>query len=126
MAGARTSRRTRPSGREQRARRRAQWTGAAGFLLAATLPWLLWHDLIALIAAEFRLDVHYLLAEWLPWLLIAFGILFLVPVVLSAGRDPGSRLYPRARNAYAGWGITLYLLGVLLAVQVAQIAALST
>jgi hypothetical protein len=46
-----------------------------------------------------------------------------VPVLFSIGRRPGSRLYPHARNAYAGWGISLYLLGIALATQVAQIAA---
>jgi hypothetical protein len=56
-----------------------------------------------------------------PWVLIAAGLAFFVPVAWSAGRDPGSRWYPRARNAYAGWGITLYLLGCGLATQVAQI-----
>jgi hypothetical protein len=47
---------------------------------------------------------------------------FLLPVAVSAGRPPESRIYPRARNAYAGWGVTLYLLGFLLALQVAEVA----
>jgi len=46
-----------------------------------------------------------------------------VPVVLSIGRRPESRLYPRSRQAYAAWGVVLYLLGMLLASQVGQIAA---
>ncbi len=68
--------------------------------------------------------VRFLLA-WTPWALIVLGLLFLVPVALSAGRDPESRWYPRARNAYAGWGISLYLLGVILGSQVAQLYSLS-
>jgi hypothetical protein len=43
--------------------------------------------------------------------------------VISIGRRPDSRLYPRARNAYIGWGVSCYLLGAALATQVAQIAA---
>ena len=38
-----------------------------------------------------------------------------MPVVVSIGRAPGSRLYPRGRNAYAAWGVSLYLLGIVLA-----------
>ncbi len=79
-----------------RNRRQARTVGAVGFLLAVT-----------------------------PWALIVLGLLFLVPVALSAGRDPESRWYPRARNAHAGWGISLYLLGVILGSQVAQLYSLS-
>ncbi len=53
---------------------------------------------------------------WSSWRLA-----FLVPVLVATWLDPGSRWYPRARNAYAGWGITFYLLGCALATQVAQI-----
>ena len=49
------------------------------------------------------------------------GLAFLLPVAWSAGMDPESRWFPRARPAYAGWGVTLYLLGFLLAWQVVQI-----
>ena len=51
----------------------------------------------------------------------ANGLAFLVPVALSAGRHPESRLYPRARRAYVAWGVVLYLLGTVLAVQVAEV-----
>jgi MFS family permease len=114
--------RDRRRGRDERARRRARWVGAVGFVLAAALPALLFHDVVVDIASQFRLDAHYFIAEWLPWVLIALGLGFLAPVAWSAGRDSESRWYPRARNAYAGWGVSLYLLGVALAVQVAQIA----
>ena len=35
--------------------------------------------------------------------------------------DPEGRFYPRARNAYLAWGLSLYLLGFLLATQVARL-----
>jgi hypothetical protein len=94
--------------------------GSVAFLLALALPIVLWSREMADIAAAFRLDAGYF-SGWVPWLLIAGGLAFLVPVAWSAGRSPDSRWYPRARNAYAGWGITLYLLGCALATQVAQI-----
>ena len=88
---------------------------------AIVVPVVLWHGVVVGIASQFRLDLHYLLTEWSPWLLMVAGLAFALPVAWSAGRDPDSRWYPRSRNAYAGWGITLYLLGVVLALQVAQI-----
>jgi hypothetical protein len=112
-----------PLGRDERRRRQSQRVGAVGFLAASALPWLLFHRVIGRIAAGFRLDLNYFVSELSPWLLIGLGILLLAPVALSAGRDPSSRLYPAARPAYLGWGITLYLLGLALATQVAQISA---
>jgi hypothetical protein len=107
---------------DQLDRRTARLVGLAGFLAAAALPPLLWHRAIAAIAADFRIDLPYL-TGWLAYALIALGLLFFLPVLVSIGRRPGSRLYPRARNAYAGWGISCYLLGLALATQVAQIAS---
>jgi hypothetical protein len=104
--------------------RHAQIVGLVGFLIAALLPFLLFGHVVSAILQEFRLDIHYFLAEWTPWTLIVIGLLFLAPVAFSSGRDPDSRWYPRARNVYAGWGITLYLLGFGLGTQVAQIYAL--
>lgn len=109
-------------GRDVARRRRARRVGALGFALAAALPTLLFHRIVLDIASEFRLDPTYLVAEWFPWVLLAGGLVFLLPVAWSAGRDSESRWYPRARNAYAGWGITLYILGFALGAQVAQIA----
>lgn len=92
--------------------------GAAGFLAAAIVPALLFHDVVAALAADVKLgDLRYL-SGWTPWVLLVAGLLFLLPVALSAGMNPESRWFPRARAAYAGWGITLYLLGFLLAWQV--------
>jgi hypothetical protein len=106
--------------REEAKRRQARRTGALGFIAAAVAPWLLWHRAVSFVARDFRFDIAYL-SGWVPWLLIVLGLLFLIPVTLSAGRDPGGRWYPRGRNAYAGWGVTLYILGCALALQVAQI-----
>jgi hypothetical protein len=106
---------------EQLDRRTARIVGLVGFLLAAALPPILWHRAIAAVAHDFRMDIPYL-TGWLAYALIALGLLFFVPVLISIGRRPDSRFYPRARNAWAGWGASCYLLGLALATQVAQIA----
>jgi hypothetical protein len=100
--------------------RRAQVIGFALLLLATALPILLWHDVIADIARAFRPTPRYFLG-WAPWALLAGGVAFFAPVAWSIGRRPDSRRYPRARNAYLGWALTLYLLGLALATQVANI-----
>src|SRR3954454_20959850 len=104
-------------GRDERRRRQARRVGAAGFLLAAALPIVLWWRAITDIASAVKLDPSYF-TGLVPWGLIIAGLGFFIPVLFSAGRSPESRWYPRARNAYAGWGITLYLLGFGLATQV--------
>ena len=109
--------------REQRARRTAQLTGLGGFVGAAALPVILWHRAIGLMASDFRIDAKYLATGWLGYALIVLGLVCLVPVLLSVGRRPESKLYPRSRNALAGWGVSCYLLGMVLAVQVAAIAS---
>jgi len=105
-------------------RRKARWVGFFGFLLAAALPPLLWHRSIEAIASDFRFEVEYLVPGWTAYALIGLGLLFFVPVLVSIGRSPESRLYPRGRNAYAGWAISLYLLGLILASQVAAVTGL--
>ena len=116
-------RRIRTRSEKQRlSRRNAQLVGAAGFLGAALLPFALWHRAISIVASDFRLELEYLVTGWTAYGLIILGLVFFIPVVLSIGRTPESRLYPRSRNAYVAWGVTLYLLGILLATQVAQIA----
>jgi hypothetical protein len=109
--------------REQRARRTAQLAGLAGFVGAAALPVILWHRAIGLMASDFRIDAKYLATGWLGYGLIVLGLVCLLPVLLSIGRRPESKLYPRSRNALAGWGVSCYLLGMVLAVQVAAIAS---
>jgi len=106
--------------------RRDRWVARIGYALAVALPVVFWHQLVADIASQFTFSLYYLIMEWSPWLLIAAGLGFCLPVAWSAGADPDSRWYPRARNAYAGWGVTLYLLGTLLAIQVSQIWELHT
>jgi hypothetical protein len=95
---------------------------AFGWLLALTvLPLVLWHRVLADVVGSFRFSVTYVLGELSPWLLLIAGVAFLVPVAVSAGRNPESRLYPRARRAYIAWGTVIYLLGLILAVQVAEV-----
>jgi hypothetical protein len=77
---------------------------------------------MGIIAEDFRLELDYLVTGWTGYTLIGVGLMFLVPVVASIGRNPESRLYPRSRNAYAAWGIVLYMLGIALASQVAAVA----
>lgn len=105
---------------DPRSARRSRALGAAGLLAALLVPAWLWHGVVADIARAFELDLRHLVG-WAPWALLLGGVLFLVPVAWSIGRDPDGRWYPRGRNAYLGWGITLYLLGLALAAQVARL-----
>lgn len=107
--------------RELAARRLAVRTGAAGFVLAALLPVLLWRDTIAQIAAAFEPTVTYFVTGWSPWVLMALGLLCSIPALVRLSA-PQQRFYGPGAGAWAGWGITLYLLGFALATQVAQIA----
>ena len=101
-------------------RRQARWLGSCGFVAAGVMPVVLFHRVVSVLAEQPRMELQYV-TGWLPWALLVVGMLFLLPVAWSAGLDPESRWFPRARAAYAGWGITLYLLGFLLAWQVANI-----
>jgi hypothetical protein len=92
-----------------------------GFAAAAALPVVLFGGVVATLLEEPHWDKLYYLTGWVPWMLLAGGILFMVPVVISKGLRPDSRFYPRARAAYAGWGTVLYTLGFVLAWQVARI-----
>jgi hypothetical protein len=101
--------------------RQRRLVGLVGFICAAALPVVLWHRAIAVLASDYRLELDYLLTGWLGYGLIAGGLLLLLPVALSSGRRPGTRLYPRWRNAWMGWGVSLYLMGFVVAAQVATI-----
>ena len=101
--------------------RKAKAAGLAGFLAAAALPIVLWHHAIGELAAGFHPSAYYFLTGWTAFGLMLGGLIFFVPVVTSIGLSSYSRAYPRRRNAYAGWGATLYLLGLALASQVAAI-----
>ena len=107
---------------ERARRRRARRIGAVGFAVAAALPVVLWHRVVADIAGEFRLDAKYLITGWSPWVLMALGLLCFVPVVLEDWRDRDRRFHHSGTGAWLGWAVTLYLLGFALATQVAQIA----
>lgn len=109
--------------KQQLSRRNARLVGLLGFALAAALPPVLWHRAIAAVASDFRLEPQYL-SGWTGYVLIALGLVFMLPVLVSIGRTPDSRLYPRGRNAYAGWGVSLYLLGCAIASQVAAVTSL--
>ena len=103
----------------------AGWLAFCSVLALTILPIALWHRLLSDILGRFRWSPSYVVAELSPWFLLAAGLAFLVPVAISAGRTPESRLYPRARRAYLGWGVVLYLLGLALAVQVSELWTLS-
>lgn len=122
-AMARTHGRVRTAARKQQlSRREAQLVGLGGFIAAAALPVILWHRAFSIIASDFRLETEYLVTGWTGYGLIGLGLTFMAPVVWSIGRRPGTRFYPRSRNAYAAWGVCLYLLGIVLASQVATVA----
>jgi hypothetical protein len=53
---------------------------------------------------------------------MSLGLLCFVPVALREWRDPDRRFPGRGTAAWSGWGVSLYLLGFLLATQVSQIA----
>jgi hypothetical protein len=97
--------------------------GAILFLLAVALPTALWHHTVRTIAADFRLDIDYLVTGWSPWILMALGLLCFVPVAFREWRDPDRRFPRRGSGAWSGWGVSLYLFGFLLATQVGQIAS---
>jgi hypothetical protein len=95
---------------------------AFGWLLAlAVLPLALWHRALGDVLGSFHWNVRYLVSELSPWFLLVAGLAFLIPVAVSAGRDPESQLYPRARRAYIAWGTVLYLMGFVLAVQMVEV-----
>jgi hypothetical protein len=107
---------------QQAAARRARRTGAVGFVAALALPILLWHRVIAAIAAEFHPDPRYLIAGWAPWTLMALGLVCLLVAGIIDWRERSRRFYSAGSRAWVGWGLSLYILGFALATQVAQIA----
>jgi hypothetical protein len=102
--------------------RTARIVGWTGLLAALALPAIVWRRAIDLVATDFTWDLDYLVMGWLGYGLIVASVLFMIPVVLSIGHTPASRLYPRNRNAYVGWSVSLYVLGMAIAAQVGQIA----
>ena len=103
-------------------KRRERIVALLGLLAAGALPAYLYRDLLADLSEGFSLRFEYWAFGASGFALIALGLLIALPVVLSIGRDPESRLYPRSRAALAGWGTSLYLLGALLVIQIGAIA----
>ena len=99
---------------------------ALAIALFAAAPFVVFHGTVRDAAtSEFRLELGYLVSGWAPWLLIVVGALCFVPVVVSIRRSAYSRwsLSVGIRHAYETWGITLYLLGLILVIQTSQVAA---
>lgn len=94
---------------------------AVALLVLAFIPVAIWHGLLADVLGSFHLAWDYFIGELTPWFLLLAGIVFLVPVAASAGLHPENKRYPRGRKAYASWGVVLYLLGVILMIQVAEV-----
>jgi hypothetical protein len=101
-------------------RRRA----AAALVAAAIAPFVVFNQVFLGAIEVFHWDLGYLVGGWSAWLLVLLGAAFFVPVVLSIGRSPYSRWFMRTpvRHAYQGWGGAFYLMGVILAVEMSQVA----
>jgi hypothetical protein len=113
---------SRGPGWDERARRRSERFGAVGVLGAVALPIVLWHDVVADIAvATADQRVSFIIAGWVPWVLMGLGVMCAVPVAVERRRSRSGRFYTTGSGAWQGWGVTLYLLGFGLATQVAQI-----
>lgn len=92
-------------------------------ICAGAVPGYLYRDLLGQVLGNFALDFGYIAFGASGFTLMALGLLVALPVVLSIGRNPESRLYPQSRGALAGWGVSLYLLGITLVIQIGAIAA---
>lgn len=114
-----TTRAARPPG----APLRSTGVGLAVLAVLAALPVVFWRPVLRDALAGFHWSLGYVASQLSPWLLLLAGLAFLVPVALSGGRSPESRLYlyPGKFRAYLAWGTVLYLLGLALALQVAQL-----
>ena len=94
----------------------------AGLFAAGAIPAWVFRDLLSHLATSFQPDVDWLLTGAIGFALMFGGLIASIPVALSIGRTPDHRLYPRSRGSLAGWGVSLYLLGVMLVVQIGAIA----
>ena len=102
--------------------RRKRFVALCALVFAAVAPCLVFREVLLGSFSEVRLEFGYLVMSWTAWVCFAAAVLFFVPVVISAGRDPYSRWFikPALRHAYEAWGLSLYVLGVMLAVQMSQ------
>jgi hypothetical protein len=96
--------------------------GLAGLIAAAGVPVVLFRDLLSDVATTFEPSLNWLLTGASGFALIFAGVIAVTPVVISIGMTPDSRLYPRSRGALAGWGVSLYLMGAMLLIQIGTIA----
>jgi hypothetical protein len=112
-----------PTYRPTRSRRGERLFALAGLAAAGAGPPILYRDLLGKVVGGFTLNAGWVVFGASGFALIALGLIASFPVVLSIGRNPDSRLYPRSRAALAGWGVSLYLLGMMLVVQIGAIAA---
>lgn len=103
-------------------RRGERILGIVGLVAAGAVPAWMFRDLLVQVASSFQPDVHWLFTGAIGFALMGVGLLAALPVVLSIGRTPDHPLYPRSRNSLAGWGVSLYLLGAMLVVQIGAIA----
>src|SRR4051812_5295181 len=103
-------------------KRRERFVALLGLIVAGAVPAYLYRDLLSDLSEGFTLEFGYFAFGISGFFLIALGLMIAFPVVLSIGRDPESRLYPRSRSALAGWGTSLYLLGTFLVIQIGAIA----
>jgi ethanolamine transporter EutH len=94
----------------------------AGLVAAAAIPAIIFRGLLRDVAATFEPSLAWLLTGASGFALMGAGLVIAIPVVLSIGRTPDHRLYPRSRGALAGWGVSLYLLGAMLLIQIGAIA----
>jgi hypothetical protein len=104
---------------------RRRLAAAAALAVFGAAPFFVFQQVVRDAATNFRVEFNYLVSGWVPWLLVVVGMLCFIPVVVSIGRSAYSRwsLPPGIRTAYEIWGATLYLLGVLLLTQTAQVAS---
>jgi hypothetical protein len=104
---------------------RRRLTAAVALAVSAAAPFYVFHQVVQDAATNFRVEIEYLVSGWVPWLLVVVGALCFVPVIVSIGRSAFSRwsLPPAIRTAYEVWGATLYILGVLLLTQTAQVSS---
>jgi hypothetical protein len=96
--------------------------GVVALVAAGAVPAWMFRDLLAHLGSSFQPDVNWLFTGAIGFALMGVGLLASLPVVLSIGRTPDHRLYPRSRGSLAGWGVSLYLLGAMLVVQIGAIA----
>lgn len=94
----------------------------AGLIAAGAVPAWVFRELLSHLATSFEPNLDWVFTGAIGFALMGAGLLASLPVVLSIGRTPDDRLYPRSRGALAGWGVSLYLLGAMLVVQIGAIA----